>query len=209
MKLEQQIIYSNRIYKILHAEQECIIHPAALGLIPFTKASLQCSFLADFHMEDYRLVLDKITLINETANKLYCDGNDKQYELNNLAVCYNGSILIGTNPVKEYTLGKGRVECFSYQNVFELVFEDGILTTTIDQSKAMLRIRKNIELGLRNLNSSRDVKCIFRFMKTSFVGDYRTFFFGNSRVKYLKDMKSEYIDTLLQSAALSKSENGK
>ncbi len=204
MKLEQQIIYADKIYKIFHTEQEFIIHPAALGILPMSKAALQYSFSSMFHLEGYKLILDKITVTNDTANKQSSDGIEKHYEMNNLAVSYNGTILIGANPVKEYFIVNGKTECFSYQNVFELVFEDGILITTVDQSKAMLRIRKNIELGLRNLNNSKDKKCIVRFMNASFVGDYRISLFFHSRMKYLKDMKNKYIDTLLQSASLLK-----
>jgi hypothetical protein len=183
--MEQTVIYNNISYRILNAEHECIIHPLVLGLLPITKDSLQRSFSCDFHVYDYHLILDRMELT---------DGNQKdQQQLKiGMQVLYSGVILLGANLVKEYYEKSGNLTCFSYQNVIELIFENGMLITTVDQSKAMLRIRKNIEMGLRSLNKSRDLRCIKRFMNSSFVGDYKSFLLDSMRIKYLKEVKSEY-----------------
>ncbi|HWT75520.1 MAG TPA: hypothetical protein VN258_12510 [Mobilitalea sp.] len=186
MNFEQHLAYHNKDYKIIHSEQEFIVHPAAFNLLPLTKASLQCSFSSNFHIENYRLYLDKITLFPGEAG-------EKQVTFHNCAISYNGAILIGDNMIREYNL-KGRPACFSYQNVIELVFEDGVLITSVDQSKAMLRIRKNLELSMRNLTRGRDQRCILRFMNSAFVGDYRSFKLSVARRKYIQEMKSEYND---------------
>ncbi len=199
MNFDHHIVYSDLEYKIIKAEQEFIVHPMALGLIPLSKLSLQSSFESYFHVEDYRLYLDKIILTNDGSNSLNTENNDKHYELNNFKSLYSGAILIGAVIVKEYYMKNEDLACFSYQNVYELVFEDGILITTIDQSKAMLRIRKNIEMGLRSINNKRDYRCIRRFINSSFVGDYKRFSLTKSRMKYLQDMKTNYIDNVLQS----------
>jgi hypothetical protein len=198
MNLDQQMIYLNKTYKILDLEQEWIVHPAAFGLLPLLSASLQSPFSCNFHVEDYRLILDQFTLPKEEP----CDrdgtktaGTTKQYELQGFMVPYNGAVLIGADPVREYFTKPGKPACFSYQNVFELVFKDGILITTVDQSKAMLRIRKNLEIGLRSLNNSRDLRCIKRFINSSFIGDYKKFILSRSRLRYLKEMKNDYKDT--------------
>jgi hypothetical protein len=188
MNLEQQLIYSNKEYIIISTEQEFIIHPTAIGLLPMTKTSLQCSFSTLFHILDFQLMLDNLVLNNQEAEERY-------YEFDHCKVSYNGAILIGADLVKEYYQKSGKLSCFSYQKVFELVFEDGILITAIDQSKAMSRIRKNLELGLRSLSKSRDLQCINRFISSSFVGDYKVFRIPHSRVKYLKGMKNDYRDT--------------
>jgi hypothetical protein len=118
---------------------------------------------------------------------------DRQYTFDNCTVSYNGAILIGSKPVKEYAMKGENPTCFSYQNVMELIFEDGILITSVDHSKKMLRIRKNIELGLRNLTVNRDIRCIRRFMNSSFIGDYKTFRLIGSRMRYLKELKKDYL----------------
>lgn len=198
MILEQEIIYFDKKYHILNAEQEFIVHPAAFGLLPLTKVSLQSPFTCEFHIEDYRLIMDRLTIVNDTAGNAgmgKMEENDMECEMNDCQIPYTGAILIGSRPVREYYRKDGKLACFSYQNVFELVFEEGILKTTIDQSKAMLRIRKNIELKFRSLNSSRDLRCIKHFMNTSFIGDYKTFILPYNRMKYLKEMKKKYRNT--------------
>lgn len=186
MTINQQIIYSDKNYKILDAEHEFIIHPAALGLLPATKASLQCTFSSEFYIDNYCLLLNKLNWHEDIT------GDEKLYEPNELKAAYHGTIMIGDELVTEYYMKGDKPVCFSYQNVLELVFEDGMLVTTIDQSKAMLRIRKNIELGLRSLNKSRDLRCIRRFMNSSFIGDYKMFVHSGLRYKYLKNMKNHY-----------------
>lgn len=185
MNIIQQIKYMNKDYNILHSEQEFIIHPAAVGILPVSKSALQCSFQSEFHIEDYQLFLDRIILYPGEAG-------EKLYEFQDYSVSYNGAVLIGANLVKEYILKGSKPACFSYQNVTELVFEEGNLITNVDQSKAMLRIRKNIDMNLRSLNRGRDVRCIKRFMNSAFVGDYSAFRLPITRMRYLQELKSEY-----------------
>lgn len=185
MNIEQQIIYMNKNYTILSAEQEFILHPSALGILPTTRASLQCSFSCSYQVEDYRLVL--------TGMELSDDKNRGQHlENTSLRTIYNGAVLLGSNLIKEYYLKDDNPACFSYQTVLELIFENGMLITTVDQSKAMLRIRKNIELGLRSLDNNRDIRCIKRFLTTSLVGDYKPFPLNRFRMRYLKEMLKVY-----------------
>lgn len=84
---------------------------------------------------------------------------------------YTGSIVIGTQFINNYSKNN-EMPCYGYKIVKELVFSEGNLTTTIDHSKAMLRIRRNLELGLKSLDKKRDVKCIEHFINSSFAGDY-------------------------------------
>lgn len=184
--MDQQMKYLETTYTILSAEQEFIVHPAALGLLPLTNAALQCSYFASFQIKEHLLILEELW-IHSTD-----DLNSKQYLFPERTVPYNGAVLIGADLVKEYSLKNNKIACFSYKNVRELVFEDGILITSVDQSKAMSRIRKNIELGLRSLSNSRDLRCIRRFMNSCLIGDYKPMTFSSSRLKYLKEMRNDY-----------------
>lgn len=186
MDIKQQIEYMGNKYEIIKAEQEFIVHPAAFGLIPSGNAALKSSFSSDFHIKDYCLMLDNIVLSGDGT------GEGRHFQPTECKVSYNGAFLIATNPVGEYYQKDGKLACYSYQNVLELVFENGMLITTVDQSKAMLRIRKNIEQGLRSLNVKRDLRCIRRFMNSSFVGDYKPFKLTLMRLRYLKDMCKNY-----------------
>lgn len=195
MNIEQQIIYLNKKYRILDAEQEYIVHPAAFGLLPLSKASLKTYFSCDFYIKDYHLILEKLTVPAEVLSSPDSVNAEESVSLNkpeNCPIPYNGAILIGANPGKEYFMKPGKLACFSYQKVLELVFKNGILTTTVDQSKAMLRIRKNLENDLRSLNNSRDLRCIRHYINSSLVGDYKKFMLKGRRYKYLKAMKIKY-----------------
>ncbi len=186
MDIKQQIEYMGKKYEIIKVEQEFIVHPAAFGLVPSGNAALKSSFSSDFHIKDYCLMLDNIVLSGDGT------GEGRHFQPTECKVSYNGAFLIATNPVGEYYQKDGKLACYSYQNVLELVFENGMLITTVDQSKAMLRIRKNIEQGLRSLNVKRDLRCIKRFMNSSFVGDYKPFKLTLMRLRYLKDMCKNY-----------------
>ncbi|HWT26994.1 MAG TPA: hypothetical protein VN131_03570 [Mobilitalea sp.] len=191
--MEQQLKYLGKDYNIISAEQEFIIHPAALDRLPVTNDSLKQLFSCTYHVDDFRLMLDTLTVYS-TASNLYT--NDKKaeetYSFHNLTVSYNGAILIGACMSKEFLWKGFNTACFSYMYVYELIFEDGILITTIDQSKAILRIRKNIELGYRSVANHSDVKIISRFMNSSFIGDYKPLSSDRKRVHYLKEMQRDY-----------------
>ena len=186
MNMKQQIVFRGKNYEILNTEQEFIVHPTAFGLLPAARASLQYDYIAYFHMDNYQLIVDKIEYTDHESEESI------QYEPIDCKATYNGTILMASDLVKEYYLKSGNMACFSYQKVLELVFENGMLITTVDQSRAMLRIRKNIELGLRSLDKKRDLRCILRFMNSRFVGDYKPFLIPAMRLKYLKEMIKEY-----------------
>lgn len=189
--IEQKILYLDKTYTILSAEQEYIIHPAALGIIPISADALQYSYTCNYQINDYQLFLNTIVLYY--PNDKNTDGPlTQEYSLNHFAVSYNGAILIGSDLTKEYRMKDNQITCFSYKNVYELVFDDGNLVTTVDQSKAMLKIRRNIDLGLRSLAKGRDKRVITRFLNSSLVGDYRPFLTKYKRMRYLKEMKNDY-----------------
>ncbi len=199
MNFDQKITYSETEYQILAIEQEFIIHPAALGLLPLTSVSLQFPFRSSFHIEDYKLILDAMTVLGSNPLNSYNakPEEDVLKDYSSLQLFYNGAILIGTGLIKEYYLKGNTPACFSYQNVYELIFEDGQLITTVDQSKAMLRIRKNLELNLRTLYKPRDAHCILRFINTSLVGDYKPVRFRFRLLNYVREMKKNYSMLLL------------
>lgn len=195
--IEQQLYYLNKNFKILNTEKEFIIHPAAFGLLPVSADALQRSFASSFLIKDYRLILDNLKLYNEGIED---NGTEKidlnvlQYNFQNQLISYSGTILIGDAPIKEYNFKGVKMTSFSYKDVYELVFEDGNLKTTIDHSKEMARIRKNLDLKLRCLTKKRDVRCITHFINSSFIGNYKPFSSFKKRFKYLGEMKKDYKD---------------
>jgi len=102
-------------------------------------------------------------------------------------VRYTGGIVIGKMEAsgqeyfrKEDFLNKEDVSeeesiypyCFQYEQVLELILENGYVTALIDHSNAMRKVEKNLEYGLRSLKKRRDVFVIQKFLKKAFVRKY-------------------------------------
>lgn len=203
MKQMDDIILHGETYQIIACENECIFHPAAFDIeVTDDDKNRAYSFL--YEVDDFQINLKAFeTDILFDATKLDqipCQmeenkhhGNEYHFLFTGFHLDYTGSVLIAKDYVRNYFIdNKPENTCFSYQNVKELVFNNGVLVTTIDHKKAMLRIRKNLELGLRKIYIGRDFKCIERFIRHTLVGDYHPFHFNRSRMKYYNEMKENF-----------------
>lgn len=188
MNIKQQMNYLGTVYQLLAIEQEYMIHPIALGLAPVNSEDLKHPFSCCFYIDDYRLMLDNITLYSDDSMSVSTETHN--YPEFNMS--YNGAVLIGETMINDFKWDGFETAFFSYKNVYELVFDNGILITSIDQSRAMQRIRKNIELGYRSITNKQDVRVIKRFLNASLIGDYKPFFTNRRRLKYIKEMKKDY-----------------
>lgn len=140
--------------------------------------------IASYDLKDYKLVLDDLIIDKRLMkdNEKFCDvepcidvvtGN-KVFQALNCPVGYTGGIIIGRELVDTYSFGENHSEypCYCYKYVYELIFDQGALTMSIDHSKAMLRIRKNIEKGFRNVKNAKDLRCIHKFLSQTFCRSY-------------------------------------
>lgn len=182
MNIRDTIIISDLSYEILYSEHE-IFQPEFFHISPTWSDDKEFAYISQFYLDNYQLYLNNLIIssdrgypeINGISPEPYSleQGRDAvQYNDIMEAVEYTGSMIIATQLVKKYT-DNSDVPCFSYKFVKELVFREGKLITTIDHSKAMIRIRKNLDLGLRSLDKKRDIKCIQRFVMSSFAGNYK------------------------------------
>ncbi len=62
----------------------------------------------------------------------------------NIPIEYSGKILIGNDFIQEYYIHMGFQMPWSYKNLIELDFENGVLTNTVNHSEAARKIRKEI-----------------------------------------------------------------
>jgi hypothetical protein len=192
MNLEQQLLLHDKNYIIFSIEQENIIHPAALGIVQLNADTTGLAFACSFEIVNYHIILKSLTLYNSGNRGIpatITEALGVTYEFMDKTVAYSGAILIVDNPVKDFFAKGYNSMCFAYRNVYELIFEDGNLITTIDHGRAMTRIRKNIELGLRSMTNKRDVRCITHFMNTTFMGNYKPFSSSKKRLRYLEEME--------------------
>lgn len=198
--------YRGELYEVLKCENEYMIHPSVFGILPLWKDSSPFDFSMKVTLDNYKITLDQMwvdadcmmPVINGVAPKVQFEEKQSQgvtYEDLDVQILYTGSILVANTLVNDYDMEVPEGEkypCFCYKVVYEYVFENGILITTIDHSRAMLRIRKNLDLGYRYLNKKRDRRCIEQFIKTSLVGDYKLKKNKKKKELYLAQMRSLY-----------------
>lgn len=181
MKQDDSMVMGDDLYHILKRESD-LFRPEYFGISPTWSddPNFFCNGL--YELKEFQLYLKNIMVssdrsypvINGIKPEPYLSETDRetvQYLNVNEPLNFTGAIIIANQFVKNYCKNDAPA-CFSYKQVKELIFQEGKLVTTIDHSKAMLRIRKNLDMGLRNLDKKRDVICISKFLKASFAGYY-------------------------------------
>lgn len=192
-------------FEVLNCENQFILHPLVFGILPVWKESSPFDFNLQISLENYKMALHQmwveadcaLPMINGILPK-YTSSHGRDgalYDKLNIPLQYSGAILMANSFVNDYgiQLEQGqKYPCYCYKVVYEYIFENGILITTIDHSRAMIRIRKNLDLGYRDLTKKRDFKCIEQFIKTSLVGDYKPSKSKKKQENYFSKMRDLY-----------------
>lgn len=168
-------------YEVLRYEHPFILHPIVFGMNSKERDGSFANVELQLSLDNYKLVLRQMEL--ESTE--------------HIPVLYSGAILMAKTLVNDYGMDPNVEEsypCYCYKEVYEYVFEKGVLVTTIDHSRSMIRIRKNIDLGYRDLTKKRDVKCIQQYLRTSFVGRYKKAYNKKKTLAYVRKMKELYQD---------------
>lgn len=207
MNLHTQIEVKGKSYLVKECENSYMIHPRAFGIAPVWKDDSEFDYWFDLVVEDYKISLRSMWVQVDCAlpridgvapRPLLRDGKEGYvYEGLHLPLLYSGAVLITNSLLKteKHEEVEENPAIYCYRNTYEYIFENGILVTSVDHSRDMLRIRKNLDLGYRSLDKKRDVKCIQRFLKSSFVGNYKEI--SNKKLEsYLQKMKSLYQETI-------------
>lgn len=74
-----------------------------------------------------------------------------KYKNINMPIDFTGKILVGNDFINDYYINMGYQRSLGYKNLKELIFDNGILTDTIDHSDLALQMREEIS---RNLDKS-------------------------------------------------------
>lgn len=182
MDRTDNIIMAETTFEILKCEYNTIFQPEDFGITPTWSNDTKFYYYSTYELKEFQLYLKDFTISSDRGypaingvkpEPYYTDTETEPVLYNNIMepIKYTGAIIVGNQLVKNYGTND-EIPCYCYKLIRELIFQEGKLITTIDHSKAMLRIRKNLDLGLRSLDKKQDVKCIQGFIKASFVGDY-------------------------------------
>lgn len=92
------------------------------------------------------------------------------YQGLNLKMTYTGKLLVGRDFMHEYYIHMGYQRAWAYKTLIELIFEDGALIETNDQSDVAAQIRAKIKNEQKlEKKLSRNIP---RFVDESFSLDY-------------------------------------
>lgn len=183
MLFTEEIYFKNEFYSCLYREADNLLMQVVDEHKPIWK-SYSGDVIASYSIDHYTLVLQDLILDKHLMkdNEKFCeqepiiDGvtGNKVFERLERPITYTGGIIIAKDLVDTYSFGDELNEypCYCYKNVYELIFDQGQITMSIDHSKAMQRIRINIEKGLRNLKNQKDIRCINKFLSQTFYNKY-------------------------------------
>lgn len=195
MSLKDMVLYKNEEYILYIHEGNAVFHPSIFDVIKVWSTS-------EFDYES-KLIIDEFTLKVDSfkvrADGSYPDIKDispvqvkqpdgeyyMEYQDIKANLDYTGAAVIVNGFICDYGYD-ANLPLYCYQKVIELVFNNGVLITTIDHSRAMLKIRKNIDAGFRTPKIKKDDRCINGFIKSSLVGDYPKKKIRKDKFKWLK-----------------------
>lgn len=179
----EEICFREEFYSVLYREVDNLLMPLIEEHKTIWK-SYAGDVIASYAITDYRLELEDLILDKNLMKdqELFLDrepvtdritGNKVLEHLQH-PLSYTGGIIVAREIVDTFHLSDGLSEypCYCYKEVYELIFDQGALIMSIDHSKAMLRIRKNLEKGLRSLKSAKDIRTINKFLNQTFCKEY-------------------------------------
>lgn len=200
MALKDGFIYKEEEYTLVLSESKQILKPAIYGIKPSGSEKKGWDYFCTFYLDGYQLMVKDLFIHSDWGYPVIAgvepveftgtDGfSGMKYEEVSIPVDYQGGIVIGRDFVYDFGLTE-EYPCFCYREVMEFLFQNGKAVTTIEHNKAMVRIRKNIKLGLRSLKKGKDARCIRSFLKHSLVGKYRDTFLKKSMKLAKRKMSS-------------------
>lgn len=111
-------------------------------------------------------------LFEDENGEPFCYMGHHLYKGLNIKVPYSGKILVGDEFIHDYYIHMGYQRAWGYKVLMELVFENGDLIETNDQSQIAAEMREKISKDAEFENKLHSN--IFTFVNDSFALDYGT-----------------------------------
>lgn len=174
-QIKNKLIFKNRSFHIVSFTNEGLIKPQDFGITPRYQSSIRMrGYTTTYVINSQTKLILKDLYVNTDMNEgiKFINGippqpssktnissktTYREYKNLNLAVDYSGYILIGDNAIRE--LNTKFSNPATYEEVIELEFKNGVLTTAQDLSNRMSEYRlffKDGDLEIDNQNIEID-----------------------------------------------------
>lgn len=172
----EMFFYHEQSFSVMMIEKGELFCPWKLGLLSQEQKKEELLIRGSYRIEDFVLYLEGFEAYSKQKELIV-----KKENLH-IPLSYNGSVLLVRELLERYMEYK---PLYGYKKLIELIFDHGKLTTAIDHSRAMYRIRRNLEAGLRDMTNPKDARCILSFIDDLFVGKYKE----SIRARYFQAIK--------------------
>ncbi len=162
-KNTEELIYNKKKYEIVMTEEKTLFDAFSLGLLPKERKNETVIIRGTYQIEEFVLYLKEFTVCYPGTNEIVKKENLQ------IPLSYCGGLVIVDDMLEEY---KDYSPLYGYQELLELIFEDGQLVMTANHSRAMYRVRRTLESGLKDMSNYQDAKRIERFVRHQFVQKY-------------------------------------
>jgi hypothetical protein len=192
-QLSDLFVYQDRKYDLAGISEGEIFTPESLGLHPIGHCT-NCyrGYQAVFAVQDSRLVLKTLLaslyaadpnqyepLVGPAINGVQPVPDKKDGQFNNVYkdIChpipYSGGVLIARSFINELYEHMGFHPPWKYRTVWELLFEDGLLTKAADRSKLMAEARQRfLEKTPEESVNGDQVGALYAWIEQSFDRTY-------------------------------------
>lgn len=177
--------FNGENYTIVAMSESVRFNPRQFGIMPASActacwAGYWCCynvtedglFLNDLYINSfdntYPPINDVLPLVDERSGEYVDYMGHHVYKDLNLKVKYTGKILLGGNFISRYYIHMGFQRAWAYEELKELVFEDGTLVEVNDQSHIAAEIREKL-----NGNKDFPSHSVKDFVDDSFSLDYK------------------------------------
>lgn len=182
-QISDKYFYNGKGYSIVALSNDIGFKPEDYGLEPHT-SSTACwrGYWCEYSIEKECIMLKNLFLHNKDGNYPEFEGKTvipecghfghHKYEDVNLLLPYTGKVLLGNGFIQDYYIHMGFQRSWAYEELIELVFEDGVLTEYYDYSDIAKKQREYIDKNVDD-PSHPEGKDIIGFVTDSFSLDYK------------------------------------
>lgn len=151
--------YKQRQYNIVAISNPLEFSPQQYGITPEANCTAcWAGYWCEYEISDKGIILESFYVNSKDdyypeINGVLPLGKDKDFECMghhyykgvNIKMPYTGKIVVGKDFMNEYYIHMGYQRAWSYKELKELVFKDGVLIEVVDHSAVAAELRKQIK----------------------------------------------------------------